>query len=196
MESDAYGDLDNYAKSINDAFKGRDGLFIDDCQIYHQSIGFVLTHRVFFDVEIEANHEDDFVMKDGLRLYGMPDGLFYPQAVEWWDNGQLKRRSEFETFSGLLIWEGMSNNKRRLRHDLRLSGFSKLRAFQFTRHATPLQLGFHRSRAIASTIRMVEYKDWREACARFGQQDSRIDEVTKMMAAYENDLRRIQGGDT
>ena len=31
MESDAYGDVDNYSKSINDAMKGRDGIFIDDC---------------------------------------------------------------------------------------------------------------------------------------------------------------------
>ena len=56
----------------------------------------------------------------------------------------------------------------------------------------PLQLGLHRSRAIASGVEMVEYTEWHEACARFGRGDDRINEVVGLMAAYEDDLRRIQ----
>lgn len=95
MESDAYGDLDNYSKTINDALKGRDGLFIDDCQIYRLGVGFELTSHTSFDVEIRAMVSDEFVLKAGLKLYGMPNGLYYPQATAVWENGQVDQLDTF-----------------------------------------------------------------------------------------------------
>ena len=46
MESDALWRRRYYSKSINDAMKGRDGVFIDDCQIYPLSTGFELTWNI------------------------------------------------------------------------------------------------------------------------------------------------------
>ena len=57
---------------MDDAMKGRDGVFIDDCQIYRLSAGFSLTGHTAFDVRIKATLPEEYVLKDGLKLYGMP----------------------------------------------------------------------------------------------------------------------------
>jgi len=188
MESDAYGDLDNYAKAINDTLKGRDGIFIDDCQIYRLNIGFELTGRTTFDVEVEAMLPDEFVMKDGLKFYGMPDGLFYPQAEAVWEEGRVDQLDIFNTYAGLMIWEGMVRTKRTIRHDGRQNGLSKLEAFRGSRPAMPLQLGYHRSRAIASGIEIVEYSAWKRAAQELAQTDTRIDQLNEMMTRYGSTL--------
>jgi Holliday junction resolvase RusA-like endonuclease len=41
LETPEYGDLDNYAKSICDAIKGKGGLLIDDCQIQSLAISWI-----------------------------------------------------------------------------------------------------------------------------------------------------------
>jgi Holliday junction resolvase RusA-like endonuclease len=184
MESDAYGDLDNYSKSINDALKGRDGLFIDDCQIYHLEIGFLLTLGTAFHVKIKAMLPDEFVLKEGLKLYGMSDGLYYPQAEAIWESSQVERLDKFNMFAGLIIWDTMTRSKRSLRHDLRSAGATKLTAFQYARPVMPLQLGFHRSRAVTSGLEIVEHEAWREACTRYADTDGRIGELKSNVTEY------------
>lgn len=185
MESDAYGDLDNYAKQINDGLKDHDGIIIDDCQICRLGVSFELSTYTTFDLEIRAVSDDGFVLKKGLTLYGMPDGLFYPQARAVWGTRQIEQITTFDTYAGLLIWETMTRNKRALRHQLRRKGASRLEAFRFARPVMPLQLGSHRSRAIASGIEMVEHAAWRAGCAEFrasGADNGRIVEVERVMA--------------
>jgi Holliday junction resolvase RusA-like endonuclease len=196
MESDAYGDLDNYAKSVNDALKGRAGLFIDDCQIHRLDIAFELSSRATFDIEIKATHPEEFVLKQGLKLYGMPDGLFYPQAEALWSEGQVDQLDTFNTVAGLLIWETMTRNKKALRHDLRTAGATRLKAFQHARPTMPLQWAFHRSRAIASGIEMVEHANWRAACAAFRASDhtGRLAAVEREMAEYAQTIGEVAKG--
>ncbi|HEX3417360.1 MAG TPA: hypothetical protein VHT21_13285 [Stellaceae bacterium] len=55
---------------------------------------------------------EEFVLKEGLKLYGMPDGLFYPQAEAVWGEGQIDQLDAFNTFADLLIWETMTRNRR------------------------------------------------------------------------------------
>jgi hypothetical protein len=185
MESDAYGDVDNYSKSINDAMKGRDGVSIDDCQIYRLSTGFDLTGHAAFDIKIKAALPEEFLLKEGLKLYGMPDGLYYPQATAVWEDGKVDHLDTFDTFGGLLFWETITRNKTAMRHRLRSAGLSKLRAFQTARPTTLLQLGFHRSRAVASELEIVEHEDWRAACAEFARADGeRIAEIEREMSEY------------
>ena len=185
MESDAYGDIDNYSKSINAAMKGRDGVFIDDCQIYRLSAGFELTGRTAFDVKIKATFPEEYVLKEGLKLYGMPDGLYYPQPTAVWEEGKIDHLDTFNTFGDLLILETITRNKTAMRHRLRSAGLSKLRAFQAARPATPLQLGLHRSRAVASELEIVEHEDWRAAYTEFARADGdRIAEIEREMTEY------------
>jgi Holliday junction resolvase RusA-like endonuclease len=185
MESGAYGDVDNYSKSINDAMKGRDGVFIDDCQIYRLSAGFELTGHTAFDIRIKATLPEEYVLKDGLKLYGMPDGLYYPQATAVWEECKVDHLDTFNTFGDLLILETMTRNKTAMRHRLRSAGLSKLRAFQTARPTTPLQLGLHRSRAVASELEIVEHEDWRAAYTEFARADGdRIAEIEREMSEY------------
>ena len=124
-------------------------------------------------------------MKDGLKLYGMPDGLYYPQATAVWEEGKVDHLDTFNTFGDLLILETMTRNKTAMRHRLRSAGLSKLRAFQTARPTTPLQLGLHRSRAVASELEIVEHEDWRAAYTEFARADGdRIAEIEREMSEY------------
>src|SRR6185312_6808047 len=109
---------------------GRDGVFIDDCQLHRLDISLQLSHRPHFDIEIKAISLDEFVLKEGLKLYEMPDHLFYPQATAVWFDGQQEHLDTFNTFAGLLTLGAMTRNKRVSRHNLREGGSTKLQAFQ------------------------------------------------------------------
>jgi Holliday junction resolvase RusA-like endonuclease len=194
MESDAYGDLDNYSKSINDVLKGRNGLFVDDCQIYRLDVGFELMSRAAFDVQIKAMLPDEFVLKEGLKLYEMPDGLFYPQAEALWEEGKVKRLRSCDVWAGLIIWEAMTRNKKALRHARRTAGATRIEAFHFARPAMPLQLGFHRTRAMAGGIDLVDHESWRAECDAFlssGDDGGRIAEVQRSMNDYVSKMAEI-----
>jgi Holliday junction resolvase RusA-like endonuclease len=171
LESDAYGDLDNYAKMINDSLKGRDGIFIDDCQIQRLDISWIDSPACSFEVEIRAQADDEFVLKDGLALYGMRDGLYYPQAAMFWRDAEPVMMSPFDAFSGLYIWDHMVSLKRQLRHRAGQRGETRLYAFYKGRWATPLQLGYHRSRAAASGLPLIERSAWRAKAHEFNLAD-------------------------
>jgi hypothetical protein len=193
METDAYGDLDNYAKAISDAIKGRDGILIDDCQIHRLDIAWEFWERPSFELQIKAMSEDDFVLKEGLKLYGMPDGLFYPQAEAVWDDGDAKALTTRDFYAGLLIWEAMTRNKRDLRHSSRRIGASKLEAFRFTQPISPIQIGLHRTRAIASGVEMVEHADWRAGCECFKQANGGLAEIEDLLAGFSARMRDLLG---
>lgn len=188
MESDAYGDLDNYAKCINDALKGKDGIFIDDCQISRLNIGFELTGHTSFDVEINAMADDEYVLKEGLKLYGMPDGLFYPQATAVWHEGKVDVLDDLNAYAGLLIWETMVRTKGKVRHHGRQSGLTRLQAYHSSKPAMPLQLGFHRSRAIVSGLEIVEFKEWRRCADELARNEGRLETVIASLRDYASGL--------
>ena len=69
---------------------------------------------------------EEFVLKDGLKLYGMLDGIYYPQATVVWEDGEADHLDTFNIFDDLLILETMTRNKTVMRHRLRSAGLSKL----------------------------------------------------------------------
>lgn len=83
LETPAYGDLDNYAKQLLDSIKGHGGLLIDDCQVQRLDISWVdVPYGAHFEIEIRSS-TDDF-LPEPLKLYEMPDGLYYPISTQVW----------------------------------------------------------------------------------------------------------------
>src|SRR6185437_2996175 len=93
---------------------------------------------------------------------------------------QQEHLDTFNTFAGLLTLEAMTRNKRVSRHNLREGGSTKLQAFQGAKWAMPIQWPFHRSRAIASGIEIVDYVDWRAACRTFQASGADADRLAKI----------------
>jgi Holliday junction resolvase RusA-like endonuclease len=93
LESPAYGDLDNYAKSICDSLKGKNGIMIDDCQIQSLEISWIdIPEESYFEIEIKSL-PDKFISSD-FSLYEMSDKLYYPIPNEYWENGNYVKSTK------------------------------------------------------------------------------------------------------
>ncbi len=158
-ESDRYGDLDNYAKSIGDALKGREGILIDDCQVQDLHISWVDAVTPSFDIRIEGI-EEAYVYKEGLCLYEMPDDLYYPQSSLAWARGGPEQLQEIDILCGLLAFAHAARSKKAFRHLMRQGGATPREGFQNGQLLALLQIGFHTSRAAASGFEMVPYRVW------------------------------------
>ncbi|MCU0865726.1 MAG: RusA family crossover junction endodeoxyribonuclease [Planctomycetes bacterium] len=159
LETPAYGDLDNHAKQILDCIKGRGGLLIDDCQVQRLEISWIDVPRgAYFEVGVRGM-PDDF-LPDSLRLYEMPDGLFYPLSDKYWTTEGL-----VDTPAAWLKMVAdaiavMTRNKRAFRHTLRTKGVPEFRAFQASKFVAPSVCGFHRTRIQDSGYDLVPLRNW------------------------------------
>jgi len=159
LETPAYGDLDNYAKQLLDSIKGHGGLFIDDCQVQRLDISWVdVPHGVHFEIEIKSG-PDDF-LPEPLKLYEMPDGLYYPISAQvWTQSGLIEAQDDSIRFMAETL-AAMTKAKKALRHELRQDGAPQFRAFQFGKYVSPSLMGFHRSRVIDSGYELVSCDTW------------------------------------
>lgn len=159
LETPAYGDLDNHAKQILDCIKGRGGLLIDDCQVQRLEIAWIdVPHGSYFEVEIRGS-PDDF-LPEPIKLYEMPDGLFYPISEKCWtQEGLVEVPASVVRIVADAI-AGMAKSKKAFRHKLRMDGIPGFRAFQFSKYVAPALCGFHRSRVEDSGYMMVPLRDW------------------------------------
>jgi len=160
LETPAYGDLDNYAKQLLDSMKGHGGLFIDDCQVQHLDISWIdVPNNAHFDIEIKS-HPDNF-LPEPLKLYEMPDGLYYPISKQIWTQEGLTETKEDELYEIATILATMTKAKKEIRHKLRQKGSQQLKAYQLSKYVSPIVMGFHKSRIVDSGYELVDYKSWK-----------------------------------
>jgi hypothetical protein len=95
-----------------------------------------------------------------LRLYVMPDGLYYPLSEQAWTTEGLQAVSARKTFALTHALADMTRRKRTRRHDLRQAGLPQFRAFQHGKYVSPILMGFHRTRVEQSGFELVRYKTW------------------------------------
>lgn len=159
LETPSYGDIDNHAKQLLDTIKGRGGLLIDDCQVQHIDISWIdVPHGAHFEMAIKASPDDFMALP--LRLYEMPDGLYYPLSDQAWTTEGQKPVSAEQTLSIARALADMTRHKRALRHDLRQAGLPQFRAFQYGKYASPVLMGYHRTRVEQSGFEVVALKAW------------------------------------
>ncbi len=161
LETPRYGDLDNYAKQLLDSIKGHGGLFIDDCQVQHLDISWIdVPCGAQFEIEIKSSPDD--WLPESLKLYEMPDGLYYPIS-----NQVLTQRGLTEAKDELIYHMAkslatMTNAKRTIRHQLRQDGMPQFRAYQHAKYVSPILMGFHRSRVEDSGYELISQASWND----------------------------------
>lgn len=159
LETPAYGDLDNYAKQLLDSIKGHGGLFIDDCQVQRLDISWVdVPYDDHFEIEIRSG-PDDF-LPEPLKLYEMPDGLYYPISAQVWTQSGLVEAQDDSIHAMAGALAAMTKGKKALRHKLRQDGSPQFRAFQLGKYISPFLMGFHRSRVVDSGYELVSRATW------------------------------------
>lgn len=160
LETPRYGDLDNYAKHIIDSIKGCGGLLIDDCQVQHLDISWIdIPYGACFELEIKSS-PDDWLPKS-LKLYEMPDGLYYPIPNQILLQDGLLTEAKTEVISIMAnALANMTRAKRNIRHQLRQDGVPQFRAYQQAKLITPILMGFHRSRIEDSGYELVSRSSW------------------------------------
>lgn len=159
LETPAYGDLDNYAKQLLDSIKGQGGLLIDDCQVRHLDISWIdIPYGSWFELEIKA-HPDDF-LPNSLKLFEMPDGLFYPISDQVWATTGLINASNDSVLYSANSLAKITKNKKTFRHELRQKGVPAFEAFRHAKLVSPGLLGFHRSRVIDSGYELISKNEW------------------------------------
>lgn len=181
-ETDKTADVDNFAKCILDCLKGKDGILIDDCQIQSLHISWIDVHdeHEWFEVEIKS-HPDEFMLKD-VKLYEMPNGLWYPLSNRSWDHGAAMPVNDATIIAGPLILEAMTDFSHKIRAKLRRHGRNRMQAYRESKYHDTLARGFHKSR-VEGEFELVSLGEWRSAVedlARAGDESSqRIFEYLK-----------------
>lgn len=164
LETPGYGDLDNHAKQLLDTFKGNGGLLIDDCQVQRLDISWIdVPYGAHFEIEFKSS-PDDFLPQP-IKLYEMPDGLFYPISEKVWTTNGLIVGPEGSVLALAQTLAEMTATKKLMRHHLRQEGIPQFRAFQFGKYVSPILVGFHRSRVVDSGYELVEKRTWLEELA-------------------------------
>lgn len=159
LETPSYGDIDNHAKQLLDTIKGNGGLLIDDCQVQHIDISWIdVPYGPRFEMAIRAS-PDDFLPLP-LRLYEMPDALYYPLSAQVWTTSGLQALSSEQTLTLASALAEMTKRKRTLRHQLRQAGTPQFRAFQHGKYVSPTLMGFHRTRVAQSGFELIPFKTW------------------------------------
>lgn len=160
LETPSYGDLDNYAKSLLDSLKGLGTPLIDDCQVQRLDISWIdVPHTPRFEVELRGS-PDDFALTP-LRLFEMPDGLYYPISTRSWSPEGPEELQERDVTAMVNVTAKMTAAKRQLRHKLRTGGIPQFRAFQYGKYVSPTLSGFHPTRIAESGFELVSLRSWR-----------------------------------
>ena len=183
LETPEYGDLDNYAKSICDALKGSGGIIIDDCQIQRIDISWIdVPKESFFEIEL-CSSPDDFMSAD-LKLYQMPDGLYYPVSNFVWSNGSIIEVDEINKYLELKTLSAMTTIKKTFRHQLRQTGTPQFRSFQYGHRVSPIKWAFHPTRIADSGYQLVSKNDWQDEYLDWAEKS----ENSKKVASIEECL--------
>ncbi|BEU28412.1 RusA family crossover junction endodeoxyribonuclease [Paraburkholderia sp. 22B1P] len=162
LETPTYGDLDNYAKSLLDSIKGAGTPLIDDCQIQHLDISWIdVPHTPRFEVVLRGN-QDEFSLTP-LKLFEMPDGLYYPVSSRCWTTDGPKEINDQDLSQLLDVIAIQTGSKRRLRHELRQEGIPQFRAFQYGKYVSPVLSGFHRTRVVDSGFELIPLRQWKDS---------------------------------
>lgn len=173
LETQEFGDLDNYAKSICDALKGKQGIMIDDCQIQRLDISWIdVPKESYFEIELRSS-PDDFMPAE-LQLYEMPDQLYYPVSSHVWDNGNIRDINLIDKYAELMALAAMTSAKRTLRHEMRQNGIPQFRAFQNSRLVSPLKWAFHPTRVIDSGHQLISRTKWESEFKEWSIQDENL----------------------
>ncbi len=195
LETPEYGDLDNYAKTICDAIKGKGGVLIDDCQIQRIDISWIDTPtESYFELELEGD-PDDFCPAE-TSLYEMNDGLYYPVSLQAWEAGKFVDVDPINKYFQFAFLSAMTSVKKNIRHQARLDGFPQFRAFQFGRRVSPIQWAFHPTRVADSGFTMVKRATWQADFARWAstpENAERVKTMEDMMKTYVGMLE-LAGG--
>lgn len=159
-ETPESGDLDNYAKLICDALKGKHGILIDDIQIQRLSIGWIDTVREeHFEIRI-FSRPDNFIMKD-IEFYEMPNRLYYPISNKIWTLEGIKEVTVKERVSILKLLFGTLKNVRSLRHELHHRGLQGEKAYYEYMKVHPVLRGYNKNRIIESGFKIYNLIDWK-----------------------------------
>lgn len=159
METPEYGDLDNYAKIILDAIKGKNGLLIDDCQVQRLDISWMDTpHHEYFEISIKSR-PDEFMQKS-LKLYEMLDGLYYPLSHLVWTKEGIKESLLEHKKVVMSRLSEMTRTAKAVRHEMRQEGLNPLESFWNSSFFKPSLLGFHKTRVIDSGFDLINLKEW------------------------------------
>lgn len=163
LERDDYADLDNYAKSILDSIKGADrGIIIDDSQVQWLAISWIDSSEEHFEVTVENPISGLVSHRNGLKLYEMPDRLYYPipSLLLAPDGSILQETCTAATIMRNAVYE-MVRNKCTMRHRLRQDGTDQRGAYQASLVVAPILSGLHKSRAIESGYPLIQMSAWR-----------------------------------
>ncbi|MET8089617.1 hypothetical protein [Micromonospora sp. NPDC005220] len=158
-ESPSGADVDNFAKLLNDAIKGPDGLLFDDSQVQRLEIAWLsASEGEYFELTVHCGM-DEFVARPA-SLYEMGDGLWYPIPDD---------AMAVPTAKALLLpqLDYMTFRTKMLRHYLRQGGLLRREAFQEAMLVQPLARGFHYSRIAESEFPLVRRREWQ---AQLGNQ--------------------------
>lgn len=143
------GDLDNYAKLICDALKGKNGILIDDIQIQRLSIDWIDTVSIeHFEIRI-FSRPDDFIMKD-IEFYEMPNRLYYPISNKTWTLEGIKEVRVDEKESIIKSLFEILKNVRSLRHELHHQGLQGEKAYHEYMKLHPVLRGYNKNRILES----------------------------------------------
>ncbi|MFY1659358.1 hypothetical protein [Micromonospora sp. WMMD1274] len=158
-ESPGGADVDNFAKLLNDAVKGPDGLLFDDSQVQRLEIAWLSADEgEYFELTVHCGMEE-FVSRPA-SLYEMGDGLWYPIQDEVMADPTAK-------VMVLPRLDYLTVRTKRLRHLLRQGGLLRREAFREARVVQPIARGFHFSRIAESGFPLVPRREWQ---AQLGDQ--------------------------
>ena len=153
FETPNYADLDNYSKSICDGLKGFKGILIDDCIIQTLDICWIDKYpQDYFEIEIKS-HPDEYIKK-GIKLFEMPDRLFYPIHTD------LKNVKETDVIIfNAIYWQ--TKNLKKFAHHLRtVEKRSKIESYYMSRGLKLILTGFHKTRIVDSGFDLIKIDDW------------------------------------
>jgi Holliday junction resolvase RusA-like endonuclease len=151
-ESSGGADVDNFAKLLNDAVKGPDGLLFDDSQVQRLEIAWLPAEEgENFELTVHCRI-DEFVARPA-SLYEMGDGLWYPVPDD---------AMEVPTAKAMLLpgLDHMTVRTKMLRHYLRQGGLLRREAFKEATVVQPTARGFHYSRIAESGFPLVRRREW------------------------------------
>jgi Holliday junction resolvase RusA-like endonuclease len=151
-ESDTGADVDNFAKLLNDAVKGPDGLLFDDCQVQRLEVAWLAADAgQYFELTVHSL-PDEFVTRP-VSLYELGDGLWYPIS----DLAAANRPGMAILLPQL---DYQARRTKRVRHHLRGGGLSRRDAFSTARAVQPLTRGFHHSRVVGGGFPLIGCRQW------------------------------------
>jgi Holliday junction resolvase RusA-like endonuclease len=191
LETPEYGDLDNYAKTICDAIKGKGGVLIDDCQIQRIDISWInVPMESYFEIELRSS--PDAFCSGNVALYEMNDGLFYPVSPLVWKEGKFIEASPENMYFQLEYLAAITSIKRTLRHQLRLEGMPQFQAFQHGQRVSPIQWAFHQTRVADSGFALIKRADWKIEYEQWANAES-AKRVSELVANYKATLAKAVG---